>query len=188
MTEELQKVIAIVREAGRILLDFRKQGFDVEWKADNSPVTQADKKANAFIVESLSRISPATPVIAEESTAPSYQARKSWDNFWLVDPLDGTKEFVRGSDEFTVNVARIERGVPVVGVIYAPVPDTLYYASQRGGSWKVAEGGTPDRLLRKDTRTPYRVVLSRSHPSPLDDEFLNTLRVRGVVRAGSSLK
>ncbi|MEZ4751912.1 MAG: 3'(2'),5'-bisphosphate nucleotidase CysQ [Bdellovibrionota bacterium] len=188
MTEELQKLVDMVREAGRILLHFRKEGFQVEWKADDSPVTQADKKANAFIVEALSRLTPGIPVIAEESAAPDYETRKGWQQFWLVDPLDGTKEFMRGSEEFTVNVARIEKGVPVVGVIYAPVPDTLYYASQSAGSWKVVEGGAPVRLMRNETRSPYRVVLSRSHPSPLDDEFLNTLRVRGVVRAGSSLK
>lgn len=184
---------ALAREAGTAILRYYHGSsvpLDVERKADQSPVTAADRAAHHIIIEGLAALDGSTPVISEEGEIPSYPERKEWERFWLVDPLDGTKEFISGNGEFTVNIALIELGEPVIGVIFAPALDVLYFAQRGYGSWQESSGEPAVRIFSNDLLpdAPCTVVESRSHPSPELEEFLGTIRVRKRVAAGSSLK
>src|SRR5882724_6184390 len=116
----IQQIIDLAREAGNEIMIIYAQEFSVETKGDNSPLTQADKKSNAIIVNGLRRMYPEIPIISEETKLTSYEERKNWKTYWLVDPLDGTKEFIKKNGEFTVNIALMSNGQPVLGVVYAP--------------------------------------------------------------------
>jgi len=164
--------------------------FGVEYKDDNSPLTRADTLSNGIIEKALGELYPDIPIISEEGKDIPYETRRGWDTFWLVDPLDGTKEFVKRTGEFTVNVALVKGRESVWGFIYAPALGTLYYAVQGNGAWKESGGGAPTRIntRRKPDNEGYTVVQSRSHPSAKLTEYLSTLDVKGSVYAGSSLK
>jgi 3'(2'), 5'-bisphosphate nucleotidase len=185
-------VIDLAREAGRATMAYydAPAEADVREKADRSPVTLADEVAHDILVEGLHRIDPATPIVSEEAAAADFEARRGWNRFWLVDPLDGTKEFIKRRAEFTVNVGLIEGGEPVFGVVLAPALDLLYWAVKGGGAWREAEGGAPQRIYSTDPApgTPLTVVESLSHPSPELEEYLKTIPVARRVKAGSSLK
>ncbi len=188
--DALVRLCAIAREAGCAILGHYQAGVAVELKDDRSPVTAADHAAHAKIVPALTSWDPAIPVVSEEGEIPGAEVRRRWERFWLVDPLDGTKEFLQRNGEFTVNIALIERGVPVLGVIYAPALDLLYYAGQGLGSWKRDQGGAPVRITSRPPLPQHalRVAESRSHPSPELEEYLATIPVAERVPAGSSLK
>jgi 3'(2'), 5'-bisphosphate nucleotidase len=162
----------------------------VREKDDRSPVTLADEVAHDILVEGLRKIDPETPVVSEEAEAASFDHRRNWHRFWLVDPLDGTKEFIKQRAEFTVNVALIESGEPVLGVVLAPALDLLYWAVKGEGAWKEENGGSPQRIYSRPPTpgTPLTVVESLSHPSPELEEYLQTIPVARRVKAGSSLK
>ena len=162
----------------------------VAWKGDAGPVTQADRDAHGVIVAGLPDIAPGVPVLSEEGEIPPYEARRHWTRFWLVDPLDGTKEFTNGVGEFTVNIALIDNGAPVLGVVFAPVLDLLYFAAAGGGTWRETGGAPPERVFSRERRENdgYVVVESRSHPSAELETFLSTIPVAERVKAGSSLK
>ena len=165
-------------------------GAPVETKADSSPVTAADRAAHQLIVRRLADWDPSVPVISEEGAIPTASERAGWSQFWLVDPLDGTKEFIKKNGEFTVNIALIDRGVPVLGVIDAPALGVTYYAGDGLGSWRRSADG---RVHRIGSRPPLpghrvRVAESRSHPSPTLEQYLTTIPVAGRVAVGSSLK
>ena len=130
MTDLLEVAVRAAGEAGEVILAIYARDFEVEYKADDSPLTEADKAAHALIVEQLE--ATPYPVLSEESEAVAYEQRKDWQRYWLVDPIDGTKEFVRKNGEFTVNIALIDGGVPVLGVVYVPVAATFYVGSERG--------------------------------------------------------
>lgn len=184
---------ALAREAGTAILRYyggASVPFDVERKADQSPVTAADRDAHRVIMKGLADLDGGTPLISEEGEIPGYPARKGWERFWLVDPLDGTKEFISGNGEFTVNIALVERGEPVIGIILAPALDVLYFARRGAGSWRESPGEPPVRIFSNDRApdAPCTVVESRSHPSRELEEFLATIRVDNRVAAGSSLK
>jgi len=153
-------------------------------------VTLADEVAHDILVEGLMKIDPETPVVSEEAEAASFDHRRNWHRFWLVDPLDGTKEFIKQRAEFTVNVALIESGEPVLGVVLAPALDLLYWAVKGEGAWKEENGGSPQRIYSRPPTpgTPLTVVESLSHPSPELEEYLQTIPVARRVKAGSSLK
>ena len=152
---------------------------DVREKEDRSPVTLADEVAHGILVEGLHRLDPATPVVSEEAEAASFDVRRGWRRFWLVDPLDGTKEFIKRRAEFTVNVALIEDGEPVFGVVLAPALDLLYWAVKGGGAWREAKGAPPERIYSNTAApgTPLTVVESLSHPSAELEEYLKTIPV-----------
>ena len=137
-TELRSAVISLAREAGRATMVYYDGAVpaDVRAKSDQSPVTLADEVAHDILLAGLRRVDPATPVVSEEAEAAGYEARRGWRRFWLVDPLDGTKEFIKRRAEFTVNVALIEDGEPVFGVVLAPALDLLYWAVKRGGAWR----------------------------------------------------
>ena len=186
----LDAVRSLAHEAGEQVMAIYDRGtVRVERKADDSPLTEADRAAHAVLVEGVAALTPAVPVISEEGVIPPYDERRDWPSFWLVDPLDGTKEFLHRNGEFTVNVALLERGVPVLGVVLAPAIGTEYAAARGLGSWKDREG-TSTRLTGPAAPGPEGVIVveSRSHPSKELEAYLATIRVAKRVAAGSSLK
>lgn len=187
---DLVRLADIARRAGATALDHRARGVDIRHKADASPVTGADDEAQAVILEALTAWDPSIPVVAEESAIPSAPERAAWSRFWLVDPIDGTKEFIRGSDEFTVNVALVEDGEPVLGVVHAPAMGLLYVAGRGQGAWRCLDGAGWERLVsrRPHPMQAVRVATSRSHTTPELETFLETLPVASRLRAGSSVK
>jgi 3'(2'), 5'-bisphosphate nucleotidase len=190
---ELRSAVAgLAREAGRATMIYYDGTTDagVRQKDDRSPVTLADEVAHGIILEGLHRLDPETPVVSEESEAASSEVRRGWRRFWLVDPLDGTKEFIKRRAEFTVNIALVEDGEPVLGVVLAPALDLLYWAVKGGGAWREAGAGPAERIHSSAAApgTPLTVVESLSHPSPELEEYLKTIPVGRRVKAGSSLK
>jgi 3'(2'), 5'-bisphosphate nucleotidase len=193
VTSELRAaVVDLVREAGRATMVYYDGSVsaDVREKEDRSPVTLADEVAHGILLEGLRRIDPDTPVVSEEAEAADFESRRSWRRFWLVDPLDGTKEFIKRRAEFTVNVALIENGEPVLGVVEAPALDLLYWAVKDGGAWREEKGGAAERIYSTVPAAgrPLTIVESLSHPSPELEEYLKTIPVGRRVKAGSSLK
>ncbi len=197
MTEnvEIEEVKRIARAAGAAVLEVYETDFAVVAKEDASPLTEADRRSNAVILEGLGRLDPAIPVISEETRTLPYEERRGWELFWLVDPLDGTKEFIKRNGEFTVNIALVRGGTPVLGVVYQPVGDHLYWAAEGSGAWKSSGGGAPTRLSgggHYSDKDAVVVVASRSHLTDEVREFVAALEAAGkrveFRSAGSSLK
>ena len=188
--DALVRLTELAMEAGQATLVHYHAGVAVQQKGDKGPVTAADLAAHRIIVDALAAWDPAIPIVSEEGEIPGPEIRRNWSRFWLVDPLDGTKEFIQRNGEFTVNIALIEQGVPVLGVIYAPALDLLYYAGQGLGSWKREAGGAPVRITSRAPLPQHalRVAESRSHPSKELEAYLQTIPVAERVPAGSSLK
>jgi len=188
--DALVRLTAIALDAGRATLEHYHAGVAVHQKGDRGPVTAADHAAHAVILQALTAWDRSVPVVSEEGEIPGAAVRAGWTRFWLVDPLDGTKEFIQQNGEFTVNIALIDHGVPVLGVIYAPALDLLYYAGQGMGAWKREAGGAPARIVSRPPLPQHglRVAESRSHPSQELEAYLKTIPVAGRVPAGSSLK
>jgi len=190
----IDAIISIARQAGEEIMRIYQRDFKVEEKSDNSPLTEADRASNTVIVEGLQEAYPAIPIISEENKLTEYETRKSWDWCWLVDPLDGTKEFIKKNGEFTVNIALVHAGEPVAGVVYIPAQDKMYYAIKGQGTYLADKDGQRRQLnirsLAEDGS--LKVVGSRSHNSPEVDAYVNGLRDRfpevDFVAAGSSLK
>lgn len=194
-TINLEEVKRIARAAGDAILEVYGTEFAVDAKADESPLTEADRRSNAVILEGLARLTPAIPVISEETRTLPYEERKDWEYFWLVDPLDGTKEFIKRNGEFTVNIALVRGQTPVLGVVYQPVGDHLYWSSEEIGAWKSSNGGEAIRLDGGDhysTKSEVVVVASRSHLTDEVRDFIAALEAEGKKvefhSAGSSLK
>ncbi len=204
MTAEIDAMVRAALDAGAAILAVYDTDYAIETKDDRSPLTEADRQAHRVIQKGLAPVG--LPILSEEGRQLPYETRKGWDRFFLVDPLDGTKEFIKRNGEFTVNIAVIERGRPTAGVIYVPVQDLLYVASPSAGALRVEgcrganaepdvssllEKGLPLPLTPRADR-PYTVVGSRSHGSPELDAFVARLQeTRGDIAfesAGSSLK
>ena len=190
----LAAVCDVASQAGQVILEIYDQAYEVIEKADGSPVTVADHRAHDLISEKLAPILPGTPVLSEESPDINYPQRADWSRFWLVDPLDGTKEFIRRNGEFTVNIGLIENGFPILGVVHTPVRRTTHFAITGGGAWRQVEDATAEMI----TIRPYhdgvvRMVASRSHSGAEVDRFRNSLRAQSgqeveTVSMGSALK
>lgn len=190
---DLEEVIRLARAAGEAVMQVYDTEFSVEEKDDQSPLTEADRRSNTVILEGLAKIQPAYPVISEETRALPYAERQGWERFWLVDPLDGTKEFIKRNGEFTVNIALIEDGVPVLGIVYAPVLDWLYAGVPGIGASK----RTPEGVLQLEAQQvqlggTLRVVASRTHRGDKLDAWLAAAATQfaavETLSMGSSLK
>ncbi len=195
MREELKIAIEAALKAGDTILEIYndpESDFEVERKADNSPLTKADKAAHRDIVEHLTPLG--IPILSEEGREMPYSERREWERLWVVDPIDGTKEFIKRNGEFTVNIALVEMGVPTLGVIYAPATGELYYGDGVVAHKEfVGEDGAAKVItLSDEEREGCVVVASRSHLSSQTEEYINTLRERygevEMVSKGSSLK
>jgi len=200
----VNKAIIASIEAGKKILEvYSSPDFEIQLKSDNSPLTLADRKAHDIISEYLNETN--LLILSEEGRDIPYKERKKWNLFWLIDPLDGTKEFIKRNDEFTVNIALIEKGKPIAGVVYVPVSKTLFFGTINDGAFRLFDAqkilgskGKPDwfiiaeklpELISDDT---YRVVASRSHMSSETDDFIQKLKTNHpkieIVSKGSSLK
>lgn len=190
-------LVDIATKAADAILEVYKTPFDVEQKADKSPLTEADKRSHEIICTSLLKAYPAIPVLSEESKEIPYKERKNWKRFWLIDPLDGTKEFVNHNGDFTVNIALIENGKPVLGVVFVPVSSVCFVGIKNIGAFKIASKKEKIKLLPLNTkaieeRSLIRVIASRSHLSVETVDYVNQLKETGknvvFVSRGSSLK
>ncbi|WP_130832038.1 3'(2'),5'-bisphosphate nucleotidase CysQ [[Erwinia] mediterraneensis] len=184
----LEQICQLARAAGDAIMKVYdgEVPLDVSHKTDDSPVTAADLAAHQIILQGLKQLTPDVPLLSEEDP-PAWEVRQHWQRYWLVDPLDGTKEFLKRNGEFTVNIALIEHGKPVLGVVYAPALDVMYSAAE-GKAWK-EEGGQKARIHAADAR-PLLVVISRSHAASDEElkEYLNQLGEHQTTAIGSSLK
>jgi len=184
----IQDIVTIAKEAGNAIMQVYKQDFEVEYKKDSSPLTMADKKANDIIEDGLNQLSVNLPILSEEGKDIPYEERKHWEYFWLVDPLDGTKEFIKKNGEFTVNIALIHKDAPVLGVVYAPALDICYWAKQSEGAFK---DGQRLPLKTESQREAYKIVASRSHMSDETQAFIDDIdtdKEKELISIGSSLK
>jgi 3'(2'), 5'-bisphosphate nucleotidase len=161
------------KDAGRAILDVYNQNFDISYKKDHSPLTQADQRSHSIIVSHLSDLTgERLPILSEEGESSSYKQRRRWEYFWMVDPLDGTKEFIKKNDEFTVNIAQIHQNRPILGVIYVPVKDVFYFAGDGLGAYRIDNSdilaiGTK-RLVKNDSARVLETILARSIKLPDD--------------------
>jgi 3'(2'), 5'-bisphosphate nucleotidase len=178
---------AAVCAGQEIMKIYTEEDFGIEHKKDESPLTKADKAAHNIIVKKLE--SSQLPILSEEGTEISFDERSKWDYFWMVDPLDGTKEFIKRNGEFTVNIALIKNGSPVMGVVYTPVTSELFFALEGSGAYKMVEGFTHSlQKSANETLEGLRVVASRSHLNEETKSFMNRLINPEIVSMGSSLK
>ena len=190
----LAAVIDIAMAAGDAIMQVYATAFTVETKADQSPLTEADCAAHNVIVAGLERLTPHIPVLSEESEAISYEVRQSWTRYWLIDPLDGTREFVKRNGEFTVNIALIDGNRPVLGVVYAPVTGLLYFATHGNGAFKKIKSGIATPIHTQSTHSqPPILAVSRSHSDENVQRFMQNIMQRfgqmpELIRMGSSLK
>jgi 3'(2'), 5'-bisphosphate nucleotidase len=189
-SQYLPLAIRAAEQASKAILEVYNSGdFQAEAKDDNSPLTLADKKAHQIIEEILKETK--LPILSEEGRDIPYEERKTWEYFWMVDPLDGTKEFLKRNGEFTVNIALIHKQKPVLGVVAVPVTGELFYAVQGGGVWHKTVNDLKQfsKASRKDLAMPgLRVVASRSHMNEQTEKFINSLGSPALVTKGSSLK
>ncbi len=189
---DLEKIEVIIREAGEIILEVYEGDFSVNYKKDESPLTIADQRANDLLVKKLKALYPNIPFITEETKNASYAVRKNWDYVWIIDPLDGTKEFIKRNGEFTVNIALCHQHEIVFGMILVPVTGELFYAQKGQGSFKINSQNEEQKLHVKTRGDELTVVASRSHLSQEVKDYVNELSSQyksiDFVAAGSSLK
>ncbi len=185
----IEPVVALAKEAGAAILEVYATDFDVQAKDDESPLTQADLAAHIIIERGLSELTPNIPIISEESGLPDFEIRSQWTRYWLIDPLDGTKEFVNRNDEFTVNIALIDNHRPILGVVYIPVMNKTYTGVEGLGAAVRSGDDAPQPIAVAATSSkPVRVVGSRSHRGASLDAFLERLGEFDMHAMGSSLK
>ncbi len=191
-TKIVEAVKKIALDAGAAIMEIYRssEGIEIDRKADDSPLTQADKAANDIICAGLEKLEVVYPIISEENKMLSYEERKDYEYCWLVDPLDGTKEFIKRNGEFTVNIALIHNGAPVMGVVYAPDLEEMYWAVKGQGAWKEKAGNIQkiNAANFKMADSGLRVVCSRSHLNEDTQNFLDNLNEPQTVAKGSSLK
>ncbi|MBB88149.1 3'(2'),5'-bisphosphate nucleotidase CysQ [Abyssibacter sp.] len=185
----LQALVAVARRAGECIMKHYGDEVAVRYKADESPVTAADLAAHQSILDELIALTPGVPRLSEEAAAVPWAQRQAWTRYWLIDPLDGTREFIARNGEFTVNIALIEHGEPVMGVVHAPDLDETYYAARGQGAWMATRRGSPAPMLLAAAKvaTP-RVLVTRSHATEALTALLNGLPAHEAVRVGSALK
>jgi len=193
----LPDCLDFARRAGQAIMEVYASDFAVQHKTDDSPLTRADLASHHVIVDSLRALTPEIPVLSEESAAIDWDTRQRWQRYWLIDPLDGTKEFVKRNGEFTVNIALIERHRPVLGVVLAPALTTCWFAAAGSGAHRVQAATLEDRIsidqaaaisVRRPPAEPAVIVASRSHASAELQHYLQRLPAHEILSVGSSLK
>ncbi|MCG9737517.1 3'(2'),5'-bisphosphate nucleotidase CysQ [Shewanella insulae] len=188
--EWLDELVEIAKAAGEAIMQvYGSDQMDIQAKADDSPVTAADLASHKVIVEALAHLTPDIPVMSEEAADIPWETRRQWQQYWLIDPLDGTKEFIKRNGEFTVNIAFIDKGRALAGVVYAPVLDKCYYGGQHLGAWLASGDGVTDlNQLTVVAPSVPRIVGSRSHVSPGLAAYLEAIGEHEMTSIGSSLK
>lgn len=186
----IESVCEIAIEAGVAIMDIYNSGkFGIVTKDDDSPLTLADKKSHDIISKRLKKLYPEIPIISEESENIPYKIRKAWSVFWLVDPLDGTKEFIKRNGEFTVNIALIKDKQPIAGIIYTPASEILYYGEKGNNAYKRIKSDEAEPIeADKDGRNGLVAVRSRSHGSMEENTFFSRYDIKDTIQVGSSLK
>ena len=185
----LSSIAELARRAGDKILEVYGKPLQVTRKSDASPLTIADLRAHKVIMDGLESITPHVPVLSEEASDIPFEVRGTWSRYWLVDPLDGTKEFLSRNGEFTVNIALIDHHVPILGVVCVPTRRTVYMGSRSGGAFRqIAEQSAVPIHVCEDPPPTLRIVTSRSHRSPGDERYLSRLEPYKLVGVGSSLK
>jgi 3'(2'), 5'-bisphosphate nucleotidase len=188
LNELINPIVDLAVDAGKAILEVYATDFDVQVKGDESPLTQADLASHHCIVRGLGVLTPDIPVISEEEGLPSFAERGQWQRYWLIDPLDGTKEFVNRNGEFTVNIALIDSNRPIFGVVHVPVQDKTYIGCEGHGS-ELREGGSTTSIsVAAVSGDPVRIVGSRSHRGASLDAFLAKVGESDMLPMGSSLK
>jgi 3'(2'), 5'-bisphosphate nucleotidase len=183
------EVCQLARKAGETIMPFYADGATVMWKKDASPLTEADSASHELLVKALHNLTPEIPVISEESGEMPDGLVAADKPFWMVDPLDGTKEFIKGTNEFTVNIALVEAGQPILGVVHAPALNRLYYGLRNSGSWRQAGDESPTPIFtRRADASRMSVVASKDHAGPLVGAMLARLTNPQLHSMGSSLK
>lgn len=183
----LPTLCTLADTAGARIMDVYRSDFDVEQKDDDSPVTAADQAAHRVLVEGLRALTPDIPILSEEGDQPTFAVRQAWQRYWLIDPLDGTREFIKRNDEFTVNIALIENHRPVIGVVFAPALGTLYYGATGEGAFRQRDGQTEPIATRRASEA-ITVAVSRSHRGDRIEALLERLPDPTTLGIGSSLK
>jgi 3'(2'), 5'-bisphosphate nucleotidase len=192
----IQSIVNVVaRAADEVLIEYHKTvPSEIDWKSDHSPLTQADRRSHAVLFEGLLREYPQIPILSEEGGRIPHSERRDWDLFWCLDPVDGTKEFIRKTGQFTINVALIKKGVPVFGVVCAPAMNLWYFAESEGGAWRMRGSSELSRAERIEsiqtqvTDSEPRIVASKDHCGPRVKKLLDAYPHATVKSIGSSLK
>ena len=195
INENLLKIVNISVDAGEVILNYYNENVDVIYKDDESPLTKADLASHKIITDSIKKITPDIPILSEEEFI-DWKIRKKWKKYWLIDPLDGTKEFIKKNDEFTVNIALIENNRPILGVIYTPALNELFYSIKNFGSYKILTKKKLNTLkeakrisINKKKSNKIKIVGSRSHSNPILDKWVNkNFNEFDILQKGSSLK
>ncbi|HFU75372.1 MAG TPA: 3'(2'),5'-bisphosphate nucleotidase CysQ, partial [Arcobacter sp.] len=184
---KLEEIIEIAKKAGNAIMEIYQKDFQIEYKDDKSPLTEADTKSNEIICQALMELHPNIPILSEENKVIDFETRKSWEYYWCIDPIDGTKEFIKKNDEFTVNIALIHKDTPVLGVVYAPAIDKMYSAKKDEGAFL---NGEKLPLIKEEKE--FTVVASKSHLSEETQVFIDDLKTKypnlTAQSKGSSLK
>ncbi len=186
----LEEIKVLSKLAGEKIMEIYGTDFDVEHKDDKTPLTEADMAAHNTIVAGLAKLTPNLPILSEESSKIPYSERSQWQTYWLVDPLDGTREFIKRNGEFTVNIALIDNQRPVLGVVYVPVTGVCYFAANGEGAFKQQPGQAPETIQTRVCPKDRLIVAgSRSHAGDTLKKFIEALNVEvELVSIGSSLK
>lgn len=193
--ENLLEIVNISVDAGKVILNYYNENVDVIYKDDESPLTKADLASHKIITDSIKKITPDIPILSEEEFI-DWKIRKKWKKYWLIDPLDGTREFIKKNDEFTVNIALIENNRPILGVIYIPALNELFYSIKNFGSYKILTKKKLNTLkeakrisINKKKSNKVKIVGSRSHSNPILDKWVNkNFNEFDILQKGSSLK
>ena len=188
MQNWIEPVLQLARGAGAAIMQVYVQDFSVELKDDRSPLTAADMAAHHLIIAGLNELTPGIPVLSEESASVDWAERRTWRRYWLVDPLDGTREFVKKNGEFTVNIALIEDGIPVFGVVYAPALDELHYGIRGVGAFICDGESRVPIATRRPAAAPLHVAGSRSHMDARSAAAIERMGEVHLLGMGSSLK
>lgn len=189
--KETSKIITLAHQAGKAILAIYNEDFAIYDKADASPLTEADLAAHQCILQGLAELTPAIPVLSEESSEEAIQQRREWHRYWLIDPLDGTKEFIKKNGEFTVNIALIENHKPVFGVVHAPALQTTWWGQVGKGAFKRDKEGQETSIQvrkRPENTRNWKIVGSRSHQSEDFKAFMQQYPEAEIIAMGSSIK